>query len=1154
MGEERAKRKLAAILSADVKGYSRLMADDEEATVRTINAYREVMTDLIQRHNGRIVDAKGDNVLAEFPSVVDAVRCAVDVQKELKVRNADLSENRKMEWRIGINLGDVIEEGDTIYGDGVNIAARIEGLAEGSGICISRKAFDEVKNRISLGYEYLGEHSVKNIAEPVRVYKVLMEPEHAGKVIEETKTKPKRRRLTALAAILVLLVVGVFALWNFYQKPDVEPASKEKMAFPLPDRPSIAVLPFENMSGDTEHEYLADGMTESIISALSKIREMFVIARNSSFTYKGKPVKVQQVAEELGVLYVLEGSLQKAGDRLRITAQLVDALKGDHIWSEKYDREMKDLFAIQDDIALKIAIAMQIELTEGEQARVRHSTNNIEAWSLAVKAHHLFETYRRDDNAKAREFFKKAVELDPNYVYAWTYLGWTYWIDGRWYSMYYNPVKCFQSAEETAQKALSIDANSSDALALLSGVYLAQRKYDEAVSTGKKCIALDPNSSENHAIIAITMQNVGDGDAVIALIKQAMRLDPYFPPWYWFKLGIGYRMVGRYEESVKALKKRIEISEKAKKPVYPIYLELATTYSMMDRAEEAKTLVAKALEINPKINCKSWGKAFMYKNPAQTKRILEALRKAGLTDEPPLPLPDKPSIAVLAFVNMSDDPKQEYFSDGMSEDLITDLSKISGLFVIARNSSFAYKGKAVKISRIAEELGVRYVLEGSVRKAGDQVRINAQLIDATSGHHLWAERYDGKMQNIFTLQDKITRKIISALAVKLSVGERKHVESLETESIEAYDALLKGYGYYFRGTVDDAVMAISYFEKAIELDQNYGRAYAALAKTYFWGPKIGREWYAKIGLNYQKSVLRARHYLQMANKRPTSTSHQIASLMALKRRQYKKAMAEAELALSLEPNGIESNFNMGYVLLYLGRAKEGIGYLKRSIELDPLHPGWALFYMGLARFSMGQFAETVELINRALTYNPKTHKMSGILAAAYAHLGRDEEARDTLQNYLRGFEQRPDLNGIMSNWPFKDPKVSDRLAEGLIKAGLPGQASDYCRVLKENKLTGEEIRKLLFGRTRKGLIFGREEWQWSVICTKDGKFEYMDPDFYDTGKSWIEGDSLFVQYETRFEGRELSGEVYRNPEGTPKRMNEYFFIWDYGIIPFFVEG
>jgi len=291
MTEERAKRKLTAILSADVKGYSRLMGEDEVGTIRTLEEYRQVMSGLIKKHRGRVVDSPGDNVLAEFASVVDAVESAVAIQKELKDKNAELPENRQMKFRIGINLGDVVEEGERIYGDGVNIAARIEGLSEGGGICVSRSAFEQVKNKLKLGYEYLGEHSVKNIAESVRVYRVLTEPEYAGKVIGEERPKPKQWRWAAIGGVVaIIIVVGALAIWNFYFRPPFEPASVDRMAFPLPEKPSIAVLPFVNMSGDPKQEHIADGFTENIITGLSQIPEMFVIARNSVFTYKGKPV------------------------------------------------------------------------------------------------------------------------------------------------------------------------------------------------------------------------------------------------------------------------------------------------------------------------------------------------------------------------------------------------------------------------------------------------------------------------------------------------------------------------------------------------------------------------------------------------------------------------------------------------------------------------------------------------------------------------------------------------------------------------------------------------------------------------------------------------------------------------------------------------
>ncbi|MGV7224995.1 MAG: adenylate/guanylate cyclase domain-containing protein [Nitrospinales bacterium] len=636
MADEGFKRKLTTILSADVEGYSRLMGDDEEATVRTLTAYRDVLTTLIQQHNGKVVDSPGDNLLAEFVSVVDAVQCAVAVQKEIKTRNDQLPKNRRMLFRIGINLGDVIQEKGRIYGDGVNIAARLESLANPGGICISKTAFDQIESKLPYGYEFLGDQTVKNIAKPVSAYRVLMEPRVtiAGEP-EKEKRSPARRMPILVGAVAIIVLAVALGIWQFYiRRPSVEPASVDKMTFPLPDKPSIAVLPFNNLSGDPEQTYLVDGLTENIIGGLSKIPEMFVIASNSSFTYKGKPVKVQQVAEDLGVRYVLEGSVQRSDEQLRVTAQLIDALNGRHVWSEKYDRKMEDFFSVQDEITLNIAIAMQVKLTQGEQAKVRHATDNLDAWGLAVKAHDLFETYARENIAKARELFKKSVELDPNYAYAWSYLGWTYWIDGVYHSAHYDRKKSFESASKMAEKALGANDKSSDAHALLSAVNLSQQKYDEAEFFGTKTIDLDPNGSENHAIVAITMQNIGKFEEAIALLKQAMRLDPYYPHWYLGRLGMCYQMVDRYEESAAAFEesiKRFRESGSAA-PWDRAYLSLAATYSMMDRLEEARDLVSKALEFNPKMTVGSWRKRFQYKDPKHTERILDALRRAGLPD------------------------------------------------------------------------------------------------------------------------------------------------------------------------------------------------------------------------------------------------------------------------------------------------------------------------------------------------------------------------------------------------------------------------------------------------------------------------------------------------------------------------------------------
>jgi len=351
MNAEEFKRKLSAILSADVEGYSRLMDDDEEATVRTLTSYRTAIADLVQQFRGRIVDTPGDNILTEFTSVVDAVNCAVEIQRDLAERNTELPYNRQMQFRIGVNLGDVIEEDGRIYGDGVNIAARVESLSEAGGICISGRAHDQVENKLGLEYEDLGKHEVKNISRPIQVYRVLSYPGAAAHRVVQAKTNLGRRwRKIGLSVAVVVLVVAALGIWQFYmRRPTVEPALVEKMAFPLPEKPSIAVLPFDNMSGYPEQEFFSDGITEEIISSLSKTDQLFVIARNSTFTYKGKPVKVRQVAEELGVRYVLEGSVRKSENRVRITAQLIDAITGHHLWADRYDRDIKDIFALQDE-------------------------------------------------------------------------------------------------------------------------------------------------------------------------------------------------------------------------------------------------------------------------------------------------------------------------------------------------------------------------------------------------------------------------------------------------------------------------------------------------------------------------------------------------------------------------------------------------------------------------------------------------------------------------------------------------------------------------------------------------------------------------------------------------------------------------------------
>jgi adenylate cyclase len=732
------KRKLTAILSADVKGYSRLMGEDEEWTVRTLDTFKGVMKNIIPQHRGRVVDSTGDNLLAEFASVVDAVQAAVEIQQVLRAKNSLLPENRRMEFRIGVNLGDVIEEGDRIFGDGVNIAARLEGLAEPGGICISGSAFEQIENKLPLHYDFLGEHAVKNIARPVRVYRALMD----NGVVKEKAARPKGhgagRKVAVFSLVAALVIIASVALWQFVLRPT----------------------------------------------------------------------------------------------------------------------------------------------------------------------------------------------------------------------------------------------------------------------------------------------------------------PPSHPP--------------------------------------------------VEKAEPQKMAYA---------------------------------------------LPDKPSIAVLPFVNMSDDPQQEYFSDGMTEDLITDLSKISGLFVIARNSTFVYKGKSVKIRQVAEELGVRYVLEGSVRRAGDQVRVNAQLIDATTGQHLWAERYDGSMKDVFSLQDKINQKIATALAVKLTAGEKALLTQKGTNDPAVYEEFIKGREHYLRFTKDDLAKAEACFKRAIELDPSFGQAQAALALLYFEGTNNRMEEAFKI--NYEVARLRARQHLREAMKKPTSISYQVAGVMDLNLRHWDAAISQLEAAVTLDPSDSACHDAMSWVLSMSGRPAEGMEYAKRGMRLDPLNPARYLGHIGIAHFCMGEWKEAVTAIEKAMKLNPELEPPVAFLASAYAHLGRNEEAKAAYQTYYQWLSRNVAVQRWeMYKWPFKDRRVEGSFVEGLIKAGFPSSRLVSVHVSKEDQLTGDDLRALLFPSTFTGFVPG----DWSSEITKDGIVTLRAPwvtGGVDTGRVWLEGDKQWTQFQNFWYGMAHCATVFKNPKGTAETKDEY---------------
>ncbi len=630
MTTQEVKRKLAAILNADVKGYSRLTGEDEVATLKTLSAYFERMTTLVQKHQGRVLNIAGDNLLADFESVVDAVQCGVEIQEELRSKNAELVEGRRVEFRIGVNLGDVIREGDTIYGDGVNIAERVQGLAEGGGICISGTAFDQVRNKLNLGYKYLGEQSVKNIALPVRVYEVLMEPEAVGKVIGEKKAGPRRWRRTILSLGLMLVVtIAVIAIYHFYFRPaprPIEVASREKMAFQLPDKPSIAVLPFTNISGDPKEDYFGDGIAEEIITALSKTPKLFVIARNSTFVYKGKPVSIKEVAERLGVQYVLEGSVRKTGNTVRITAQLIDALSGRHLWAERYDRDLKDIFAIQDEISLKITNVLNIKLSDGEIALfLGKGTKNLEAYLKMMQARAIFIRGNRENNAQAKKLFEEVIRMDPNYAMAYALLAFGYYVDVILGSSQ-SPKESIAKGIEMAQKSISLDNKMSFSHGALSTLYVLKNDYDKAISEAEIGVALEPNSAYPYSFLGNALNYSSRYSEAISAFEKAIRLDPIPAVTTLMGMAHSLRMVGRYEEAVAIFKKLLQ-----KLPDHLVgQLGLTATYSMMGRDQDARAQAKEVLRIDPNFSVDSYSKRHGYKNKDDWNRYMDALRKAGL--------------------------------------------------------------------------------------------------------------------------------------------------------------------------------------------------------------------------------------------------------------------------------------------------------------------------------------------------------------------------------------------------------------------------------------------------------------------------------------------------------------------------------------------
>lgn len=618
------ERKLVAILAADVVGFSQLMGKDEAGTLVALKDYESAIIEpTVHKFGGRIVKRMGDGYLTEFPSVVDSVNCAVEWQKRTE------SLDPQLKFRIGINLGDVISESGDIYGDGVNITSRIEGLADPGGISLSGSAYDHVKGKLPYFFTYKGEKKVKNIVDPIRIYQLDMRA-HQSSGLKNLSIRTKRHSL-GFGVIIIASIGVVVSLGLVYFKPFQQDVLKSLMSNAETGQQvssnwgaSIAVLPFKNLSSDQEQEYFSDGITNDIITDLSRFHDLLVTSSSTAFSYKGKAIDAKEIGRNLGVEYLLEGSVQRANDKIRINAQLVNSVDGTHIWAERYDRELKDIFELQADIVTSIVATLAINVSQAEQNRALHKPpKDLDAYDYYLKGLAHYNSRVKKSNLIAREMFAKAISLDPQYSAAYAGLGLTEFakVSYGWTEF---PGESLERSFTYGQKAVKLDPNNAKAHELLSSVYTFQNKFDLAIIEAQQALELNPNSSTNYSQLGWALLWSGQVDESISVLEISLLLDDVWVRNAWYHLGIAYYLKGKYE-------KALDILEKGhiKRPDFVGYhIILAATYAQLNRLQDAQDSVDNVLRFDPFFEVQYFGTAFQNQN--HRVLIADGLRKAGL--------------------------------------------------------------------------------------------------------------------------------------------------------------------------------------------------------------------------------------------------------------------------------------------------------------------------------------------------------------------------------------------------------------------------------------------------------------------------------------------------------------------------------------------
>ena len=1037
MAKDRLTGKLAVILHADVAGSTALVQQDEQLAHERIQDTFHRFGDLITRYHGHVQELRGDALLAEFERASDAVTAALAFQMDQTEFITQFEDNIQPIVRVGIAMGEVIIADDTITGEGVVLAQRLEQLAKPGAVCIQGAAYETIPGRFPFEYENLGEHKVKGFDESVRAYRAILSE---GKLIPPPQ-EINRQEVSGLSrnqivGVLAIVVVAVLAA-IYWLKPwgyQVESASVEHMALPLPEKPSIAVLAFTNLSGDPSKTYLSDGISENIITALSRFSQLFVISRQSSFSYKDKPVTIKQVSEELGVRYVLEGSVQVSGDKLRVTAQLINALKGNHVWAENYDRNLEDIFEVQDEIISDIVATLKANIDLSEFERVKNkapkSLNAFENFALASS---YWFKYTKEDNQRALEYYEKARELDPDWAEAYRGIAWVHINGYRWgWSGTLSRERSLELAFENAYKGVELAPFNHRLHQTLAEVLIQAGRLDEATAEYNQAIQLNPNDASVLAGATSILIFTGKSSQAVGQLKQAIRMNPYHPVWYLWNLGFAQYFIEDYEAAVESFMQMKKIPNLARR-------QLAAAYVGMGNVTEARAVIEEFLKNDPDYSITKIRLNFKDKftNPKDLERFIADLRTAGLPENSPLPLPlplpDKPSIAVLPFTNMSGDAEQEYFVDGLTEDLITDISKISGLDVIARNSTFSYKGQTPDVREVGRDLGASHVIEGSVRKAGDTIRITIQLVNAADGKHVWAERYDRELRDVFAIQDEVIGKIITALSLNLTPEEVKHVVKRGTENLEAYDLYMRGRQQESFFTREGHIEAQRYYEQAVDLDPDYAEVLAHLAQIHTLNGQFG--WVDDIAAADQRALKLVEKSIQLDPDIPFSRFSYSRILSRDSIGQLDRAVEEANKAIELDPNYADARAYLAQLFILTGQAEKAIGPIKEAMLINPSSPFWYHYTYGFAYYFMNDFDTAAENIEKAVERNPNAFFVRAAFAASLAMAGRQDDAEwQVVELYGLGFNKT--LEEWIDEHPVQDPAYRAFYREGLARAGL----------------------------------------------------------------------------------------------------------------------